>query len=62
MSFSKESKSIIASNLTTALAILVASGKSQEDGISIIEQWYHHFYSQGFLNPESTGEPLIPEA
>ena len=59
MSLSEDVKAIVASNLTGALATLIATGNKQEEAISIIDDWYHLFYKQ--LSNPSDGEKLFPD-
>lgn len=44
----KDTKAIIASNLTVALSVLVASGKKEEDAKPLIVGWLHLLFDQVF--------------
>ena len=60
MSLSFEFKSIVASNLTTALSNLVASGKDEMEAMKTVMRWYKELYPLVPLSLEPKGESLFP--
>lgn len=59
MPLSEDSKAIVASNLTSALGALVASGKKDDEALVIIQSLYDAIYARLFPKSSEVSEKFV---
>jgi hypothetical protein len=52
----KETRAVIASNFTVAVAILTVAGREEKEAKKLVNKWYEELYV-----PDPAGKPLFPE-